>query len=245
MNVLGEFGSAVRNVIVRQSSQLNSRALSVRLPPDKGPYIQHYLIEIHNEGSSYSLQASENRFDTLPSLITYYSQCCEELLAQLKLPRTIQEAKTRHELGSLSLLGQGTITMPKWKGFYDSQRNYKCEWERTFLWVKEAPDGRGDAYCKLFFCNLKPRLSIIQKHEQTEKHKMKQSVIRTTKPITVYPSGPSEDVKKTELELAVAISCHCSIKSIDHLGEIMKKTWKRKYTWENIIAPGKMQQIGH
>ncbi|XP_063888864.1 protein sprint-like isoform X1 [Scylla paramamosain] len=96
-----------QNVIVRQSSQLNSRALSGRLPPDKGPYIQHYLIEIHNEGSSYSLQASENRFDTLPSLITYYSQCCEELLAQLKLPRTIQEAKTRHELGSLSLLGQG------------------------------------------------------------------------------------------------------------------------------------------
>ncbi|KAK8382668.1 hypothetical protein O3P69_015470 [Scylla paramamosain] len=100
------------NVIVRQSSQLNSRALSVRLPPDKGPYIQHYLIEIHNEGSSYSLQASENRFDTLPSLITYYSQCCDELPVQLKLPRTIQEAKTRHELSSLSLLGQefwGTV----------------------------------------------------------------------------------------------------------------------------------------
>ncbi|MPC16629.1 Protein sprint [Portunus trituberculatus] len=64
------------NFIVRQSSQLNTRALSVRLPPDKGPYIQHYLIEIHNDGSSYSLEASENRFDTLPSLIAYYSQCC-------------------------------------------------------------------------------------------------------------------------------------------------------------------------
>ena len=59
-------------------------------------------------------------------------------------------------------------------------------------------------------------------------------------------TGPSEDVKKTELELAVAISCHCSIKSIDHLWEIMKKkTWKRKYAWENIIAPNKMQQITH
>ena len=60
-------------------------------------------------------------------------------------------------------------------------------------------------------------------------------------------TGPSEDVKKTELELAVAISCHCSIKSIDHLWEIMKKkkTWKRKYAWENIITPNKMQQINH
>uniref|UniRef100_A0A0N7ZCY6 Uncharacterized protein n=1 Tax=Scylla olivacea TaxID=85551 RepID=A0A0N7ZCY6_SCYOL len=156
-----------------------------------------------------------------------------------RLNQTKHKTKTQNRLHGGAGAGHGllihkfsvtdhncTITMPKWKGFYDSQRNYKCEWERTFLWVKEAPDGRGDAYCKLCFCNLKPRLSIIQKHEQTEKHKMKQSVIRTTKPITVYPSGPSEDVKKTELELAVAISCHCSIKSIDHLGEIMKKHGK-------------------
>ncbi|XP_063857244.1 uncharacterized protein LOC135098780 isoform X3 [Scylla paramamosain] len=39
--------------------------------------------------------------------------CGEELLAQLKLPRTIQEAKTRHELGSLSLLGQAEGGVPR------------------------------------------------------------------------------------------------------------------------------------
>lgn len=116
--------------------------------------------------------------------------------------------------------------MPKWKSSYDSQRKYKCEWERTYLWVKEAPDGKGDAYCKLCLCNLNPRISVLQKHEQTEKHKKRQSVIKTTRPVTAFPSGPSEDVKKTELELAVAISCHCSIKSVDHLGEIMKKHGK-------------------
>lgn len=65
---------SLQNFIVRQSSQQNTRALSVRLPPDKGPYIQHYLIEIHNDGTAYSLEASENRFGTLPALIAYYSQ---------------------------------------------------------------------------------------------------------------------------------------------------------------------------
>lgn len=119
-----------------------------------------------------------------------------------------------------------TITMPKWKSFYDSQRKYKCEWERTYLWVKEAPDGTGDAYCKLCLCNLNPRLYILQKHEKTEKHKKRQYVIKTARPVTVYPSGPSEEVKKAELELAVAITCHCSIRSVDHLGEIMKKHGK-------------------
>ncbi|XP_042221535.1 protein sprint-like isoform X2 [Homarus americanus] len=94
------------NFIVRQSSKPDTRALSVRLPPDKGPYIQHYLIEIHNDGTAYSLEASENRFDNLPALIAYYSQCCDELPVQLKLPRSVQEAKTRHELTSLALLGQ-------------------------------------------------------------------------------------------------------------------------------------------
>ena len=126
--------------------------------------------------------------------------------------------------------------MPKWKSCYDSQRKYKSEWERTYLWVKEAPDGKGDAYCKLCLCNLNPRFSSLQQHEQTGKHKKRQSVLKTTRPVTVYPSGPSEDVKKTELELAVTIACHCSIKSVDHLGEIMKKTWKRKYTREHKFA---------
>ncbi|KAK3867977.1 hypothetical protein Pcinc_026603 [Petrolisthes cinctipes] len=100
------------NFIVRQSSKPDTLALSVRLPPDKGPYIQHYLIEIHDHGSSYSLEASDNRFDNLPALITYYSQCCDELPVQLRLPRAIQEARSRQDLSSLSLLGQefwGTV----------------------------------------------------------------------------------------------------------------------------------------
>lgn len=79
-------------------------ALSVRLPPDKGPYIEHYLIQ--SVGGRLSLETSENRFDNIPSLIAHYSQCCDELPVQLTLPRAIREAKTRQQLSSLALLGQ-------------------------------------------------------------------------------------------------------------------------------------------
>lgn len=48
-------------------------ALSVRLPTDKGPYIEHYLIQSSN--GRLGLETSENRFNDIPSLIAYYSQC--------------------------------------------------------------------------------------------------------------------------------------------------------------------------
>lgn len=63
----------LQNFVVRQSSQSDTMALSVRLPAGKGPYIEHYLIQA-NKGK-LSLETSENRFDNIPSLIAHYSQC--------------------------------------------------------------------------------------------------------------------------------------------------------------------------
>ncbi|XP_076395547.1 src homology 2 domain-containing protein sprint isoform X2 [Megachile rotundata] len=97
-------GKEEGNFVVRQSSQSDTMALSVRLPPGKGPYIEHYLIQA-NKGK-LSLETSENRFDNIPSLIAHYSQCCDELPVQLTLPRAMREAKNRQQLSSLALLGQ-------------------------------------------------------------------------------------------------------------------------------------------
>ncbi|CAD1475719.1 unnamed protein product [Heterotrigona itama] len=92
----------LQNFVVRQSSQSDTMALSVRLPPGKGPYIEHYLIQA-NKGK-LSLETSENRFDNIPSLIAHYSH--DELPVQLTLPRAMREAKNRQQLSSLALLGQ-------------------------------------------------------------------------------------------------------------------------------------------
>ncbi|CAH0561513.1 unnamed protein product [Brassicogethes aeneus] len=90
--------------VVRKSSQSDTMALSVRLPPDKGPYIEHYLI-LSSEGR-LGLQTSENRFVDMAALISHYSDCCDELPVQLTLPKAIRESKSRQQLSSLALLGQ-------------------------------------------------------------------------------------------------------------------------------------------
>lgn len=48
-------------------------AVSVRLPPNTGPYIEHYLIQ-SNDGL-LSLESSRFKFDSIPALIAHYAQC--------------------------------------------------------------------------------------------------------------------------------------------------------------------------
>jgi Ras and Rab interactor 2/3 len=96
-------GKEVGAFIVRGSSQKNTMAISVRLPRDAGPYIEHYLIQ-SNEGL-LNLESSRFKFDSIPALVAHYSNCCDELPVQLSLPRGLREAKNRQQLMSLALLG--------------------------------------------------------------------------------------------------------------------------------------------
>ncbi|XP_077542005.1 protein sprint-like isoform X1 [Haemaphysalis longicornis] len=98
-------GKEVGNFIVRQSSKKGTLALSVRLPMDAGPYIEHYLVEATGE-SKHCLEGSENHFASVPALVCHYCQCCDELPVQLCLPTVLQQASTRQELSAFSLLGQ-------------------------------------------------------------------------------------------------------------------------------------------
>ncbi|XP_031634715.1 protein sprint isoform X2 [Contarinia nasturtii] len=97
-------GKEEGNFVVRGSSQANTMAVSVRLPPDTGPYIEHYLIL--SENGVLSLESSRFEFNSIPALIDHYAKCCDELPVQLTLPRAFREASNRQQLGSLALLGQ-------------------------------------------------------------------------------------------------------------------------------------------
>lgn len=96
-------GKEIGAFIVRGSSQKNTMAISVRLPRDAGPYIEHYLIQ-SLEGL-LNLESSRFKFDSIPALVAHYSNCCDELPVQLSLPRGLREAKNRQQLMSLALLG--------------------------------------------------------------------------------------------------------------------------------------------
>ncbi|XP_053203109.1 protein sprint-like [Panonychus citri] len=90
--------------IVRNSSKYNSMALSVRLPEGKGPHVEHYLVETSPNGL-FHLEGSENYFTSMTSLISHYSNCCDELPVRLTLPNKLMNANFV-KLTSYSLLGQ-------------------------------------------------------------------------------------------------------------------------------------------
>lgn len=114
-------GKEEGNFVVRQSSQPDTMAISVRLPAGKGPYIEHYLIQAVD--GQLSLESSDNRFNNIPSLIAHYSQCCDELPVQLTLPRAMREAKNHQQLSSLALLGQEFWRYPMANPRPPEQRN--------------------------------------------------------------------------------------------------------------------------
>ena len=61
--------------------------------------------------------------------------------------------------------------MPKWKPLYDTRRKYNQQWEKNFFWVNKAPGLSEEAFCKLCFCNIEPKLDSLHNHEKTGKHK--------------------------------------------------------------------------
>jgi hypothetical protein len=96
-------GKDIGTFIVRGSSQKNTMAISVRLPLNAGPYIEHYLIQ--SSDGLLNLESSRFKFDSIPSLVAHYSNCCDELPVQLSLPRGLRDATNRQQLMSLALLG--------------------------------------------------------------------------------------------------------------------------------------------
>ena len=69
----------------------------------------------------------------------------------------------------------------KWKSHYDSARKFKAEWQKKYPWVEKAKDGSDDAHCSLCRQNITPRLSNVDKHEQTVKHKRQAKFVSCNK----------------------------------------------------------------
>jgi Ras and Rab interactor 2/3 len=112
-------GKEIGSFIVRGSSQKNTMAISVRLPRDAGPYIEHYLIQ-SNEGL-LNLESSRFKFDSIPALVAHYSNCCDELPVQLCLPHGLRDVKNRQQLMSLALLGSEFWRCPAASPIHDEE----------------------------------------------------------------------------------------------------------------------------
>ncbi|XP_059096020.1 uncharacterized protein LOC131890641 [Tigriopus californicus] len=73
---------------------------------------------------------------------------------------------------------------------------------------------------------LRAKKDNLAKHEISEGHKSKTRDITSSSKLsfpTVAKIPKCEKLKSAELQIAVAVCCHMSINTIDHLGEVIKK----------------------
>ena len=146
----------------------------------------------------------------------------------------------------------------KWKGNYDDSRKFKSEWQKNHPWVRKASDGSENAYCTFCKVNVNPKLSHLKQHEETAKHKKVTSAVSSSRKLFAAPTKDDETVKKIELQLSVAITCHSAIIAVDHLGEIIvqhstgSKLEKMKLhrtkcscLIKNVISPALYEDLCH
>lgn len=114
---------------------------------------------------------------------------------------------------------------------YDDNRKYLKSREKEFPWLTSVlSEGSEHAFCKLRRKTLQTHRGTLGKHEQGAQHRKIVSSVSVSKtlnfPKKLKLSPVSDDVKRAELELALTMCCHCSIQTIDHLGEVIKKNGK-------------------
>ncbi len=126
----------------------------------------------------------------------------------------------------LHVVQLSVFTMPKAKT-KPAGRKYQALWEDEYPWVRKDPQGTEQAYCHLCRATLVPKKATLSTHQETEKHKKRAHAAQMSKPLQVDRVPKVDDkVKVAEIELSVCTACHCAIRTIDHLGEIVAKNGK-------------------
>ena len=117
--------------------------------------------------------------------------------------------------------------MPKWKTYYENATKYNSRWENKFAWLYQAYDGSGHAYCKLCKLKIAPKVQCLIEHEKSKGHSSRMNAASMCKPLLQNVQRKESDVqKRIETEISVFVACHCSLSSVDHLGEMIKKNGK-------------------
>ncbi|CAB4001705.1 zinc finger MYM-type 6-like [Paramuricea clavata] len=139
----------------------------------------------------------------------------------------------------------------KWKGLYDSGKKYSKAWESKFSWVSKASDGTENAFCKLCHTTIKLKTSNLTNHEKSTKHMQRVKLSTTMKPIQVVRTPRAcDELKTTEIKLAVSVACHSALLTIDYLGKVISRNatgskledlklhrWKCTKILTNVVAP--------
>lgn len=181
-------GKDIGTFIVRGSSQKNTMAISVRLPQNAGPYIEHYLIQ-SNDGL-LNLESSRFKFDSIPALVAHYSNCCDELPVQLSLPRGLRDAKNRQQLMSLALLGSEFWRCPAASPVADEETS-------IFGQIKSPTETSGIGTMEL--SSMKQKSNNFNKFSNVKNGNNQQSVETPSDTASSFSSFPASGAQSTLL----------------------------------------------
>ena len=98
-----------------------------------------------------------------------------------------------------------------------NRKKYLCGSRRLLM------DRRQLIVRTLCHCDILPRTSNVSNHEKSEKHKQRTPLQGQTW-INIRKT-PRQDIDKVALQTAVSMTCHCVIRTVHHLSEIMIAHW--------------------
>jgi len=104
-------------------------------------------------------------------------------------------------------------------------QNFRVDWLRQNefkSWLKDIPSDSSKAFCKICCCELRARRADLLNHMETKKHKSSIQVLRIHPPNTIKPNITSLNTCRAEAALAMFVSAHCALLSVDHLGTLCK-----------------------
>ena len=107
--------------------------------------------------------------------------------------------------------------MGKWAQY---NKAFQPSWlsEATFKnWLQEFPGNKTKAFCKVCRAEIRAHINDLTKHADSVKHKKNMSAI-----VPQQATIGKSKVSSFEILLSIYIACHASIRSVDHLTDLIK-----------------------
>ena len=119
---------------------------------------------------------------------------------------------------------------------YDQNRKHLAAWEEKFVFCSADPNGSSKSYCKVCHSIIHPSLSSLRKHSRTQKHinaSGQMSMEQATENMQRINTVPRA-IKQAELSLAMHVGCHSTLRTADHVGEVIVKNNTGSGSMKNI-----------
>ncbi|XP_039312918.1 uncharacterized protein LOC105206106 isoform X2 [Solenopsis invicta] len=121
-------------------------------------------------------------------------------------------------------------------------QKYRTEWKSDPLlkeWIEELSTDKYMVFCKYCKCSLKAHRALLIEHTKTSKHIKAAEPFSNQKQLKLQldqssASAYSLETVTVELKMILFVTCHCAIRSVDHLSSLIKPSFKTVHKFNEI-----------